>query len=96
MSLHVRFGEINIGDLAWYWCFRDSKRKPGIVLNWEVPEKNTANAYTYVLLQQDGCTQWYKAHSLMLTKEQIDKEIESDGAKSSRRDLSYAGRNTRT
>ena len=77
MTLHARFGEINIGDLVWYWCFRDSKRKPGIVLNFEVSDNAI---YTFVLLQQDGCTQWYKAHSLMLTKDQIQEEIEASHA----------------
>tara|TARA_Y100000310_G_C20583430_1_gene764150 strand:+ start:232 stop:513 length:282 start_codon:yes stop_codon:yes gene_type:complete len=93
MTLHARFGEINKGDLVWYWCFRDSKRKPGVVLDFEVSDNGI---YTFVAVQQTDGSQWYKSHSLMLTKEQIDKEIESDGAKSSRRDLSYAGRNIRT
>ena len=71
MTLHARFGEMNIGDLVWYWCFLDSKRKPGIVLNYEVSAQPHT---TLVLVQVTGYSQWYKAHALMLTREQIQHE----------------------
>ena len=72
MTLHARFGEMNIGDLVWYWCFQDCKRKAGIVLNYEVTDQPHMS---FVLVQQNHCTQWYKAHSLMFTKDQIQEEI---------------------
>ena len=90
MTLHARFGEINIGGLVWYWCFRDDKRKPGIVLNYEVGDHS---AYTFVEVQTHppNFSQWFKAHSLLLTKDQIDKEAESDGAKNNRRRIVREG-----
>ena len=95
MTLHARFGEINIGDLVWYWCFRDSKRKAAIVLKYV-----EGDHATFVLVQRPGwsCTQWYKSFSLLLTKDQIQEETEASHADLDVLDcIPYpdAGRNTR-
>jgi len=88
MTVSARYGEINMGDLVWYWCFRDSKRKPGIVLNHEVADES---AQSFVLVQTlpPNYSQWFKSHSLFTTKEQVKKETEEDQAKKSRRDLHW-------
>ena len=67
---------MEIGGLVWYWCFQASKRKPGIVLKIEV---DTVDHRTHVMIRtHSGYPMWFKSHSLMTNKSQIEDERQAD------------------